>query len=303
MNTSEGKSIYWEIEGHQIEIKYPNKLYWPKNNITKLELVSYYKSIADIMMPYLANRPVTLHYFPRGIEKISFYKRDFSQPIDGLIDTFDYHEISQDKIINVPIIENTAGIIYLASKGCIEFHTWASKIPDYQYPDWAIFDLDISENTTFSKVLEAALLLHNHLNEIGVQGFAKTTGGSGIHVYVPIKNKYSYKQVKNWVVDISDKLSEKYPNLIANAKKERKTHSGDKVVIDYLQNVITRNTACIYTARAHDFATVSTPVTWEEVEKGNIRPTDFTIKTVPKRIAEKGDLFKELLLLKQEIDI
>ena len=301
MDPNEGLPIHWQVNGFDIEIKYPGKLYWPDDHLTKLELVSYYKEIAETMMPYLELRPVTLRYFPRGIDKISFYKRDYSAPIPGLIDTYPYEEISQHKTIMVPVVASAAGIVYLASKGCIEFHTWASKITDIFHPTWAVFDLDIDTGYDFKMILEAASLLNNYLNELGIKAFAKTSGGSGMHVYVPLKPVYEFKTVKTWVQHIGEQMQQRYPTLFTLPKKGNKTHETNKVVIDYMQNIITRNTASVYTVRAKKGATVSTPVTWDEVAAKSFMPTDFNIKTVPKRVAQKGDLFQEVLRLQQEL--
>ena len=301
MSPNEGLPIHWQVDGIDIEIKYPGKLYWPEDHITKLELVTYYKDIADTMIPYLVQRPVTLRYFPRGIHKISFYKRDYSAPVPGLIDTYPYDEISQHKTIMVPVVASKAGIVYLASKGCIEFHTWASKITDIFHPTWAVFDLDIDEGYDFQLILEAATLLNSYFNELGVKAFAKTSGGSGMHVYVPIKPVYEFKAVKDWVKQIGQKMQERHPDIFTLPQKGNKTHETFKVVIDYMQNVITRNMASVYTVRAKKGAPVSTPVTWDEVTAKNFVPTDFNIKTVPERIAGKGDLFKDVLNLQQEL--
>ncbi len=301
MDPNEGLPIHWQIDGFDIEIKYPGKLYWPDEKITKLELVTYYRDIAATMMPYLEKRPVTLRYFPRGIHKISFYKRDYSAPIPGLIDTYPYEEISQNKTINVPVVASRAGIVYLASKGCIEFHTWASLITDIFHPTWAVFDLDIPTREDFPMILEAALKLHDFLAEKGIESFAKTSGGSGMHVYVPIKTQYTFSEVKDWVKKVGEQLQTQYPELFTLPKKRNRTHDSDQVVIDYMQNVITRNTASVYTVRAKPGAPVSTPVSWEEVKEKSFKPQDFNLKTVPERVKQKGDLFKDVLNLKQDL--
>jgi len=297
----EGLPVILSVNGFEIEVKYPQKIFWPDEHITKLELVEYYQKIAPVMMPYLKNRPVTLHYFPRGIDKVSFYKRNYSHAVPGLIDTYAYREISQDKTINVPVISGEAGIVYLASKGCIEFHSWASIIEHIEQPTWAVFDLDISVEKFFLKALEAAYILHDYLQQQGLESFVKTSGGKGLHVYVPVKTIYNYEQIRSWVKTTGQELLNRHPSLFALPGKQNKTHDTEKVVIDYRQNTITRNTASVYTVRAKSNAKVSAPVSWEEVASGKIKPEDFTLKTMPGRIEKKGDLFKNLLTLKQKI--
>ncbi len=301
MEVNEGLPVYLDIDGHNIEVKYPGKLYWPDDHITKLELVDYYVKIAGTMMPYLEKRPVTLHYFPRGIHKISFYKRDYSAPVPGFIDTYPYEEISQHKTIMVPVVSHKAGIVYLASKGCIEFHTWASKITDIHHPTWAVFDLDISIGENFNLILKATSLLNEYLNSLDLKAFAKTSGGSGMHVYIPVAPKYEFSHVKNWVRKIGEIMQNKYPDIFTLPKKQNKTHDSKLVIIDYMQNVITRNTASVYTVRAKKGATVSTPVSWEEVDNQSFVPADFNIKTVPDRVDKLGDLFAGVLKLQQTL--
>lgn len=298
---SKGKEALtiWNIDGYELKISHPNKLYWTKEGFSKLDLLNYYNSISSTILPYFKDRPATLHYYPRGIDGFSFYRRNFEKNTQNVIRTVPYQEISQEKIIQVPIIDTKIALLWLASKGSIEFHLWSSKIPNYKNPDMAIFDLDIKNEANFKHALEAAWYLHEYLESIKLKGYPKTSGGSGLHVYVPIVDKYSFEFVRNWVKKIGTKLAKQYPNLITTKKDSGATHKSDKVVIDYLQNVISRNTAAPYTVRAYPYAPVSTPLTWDEINKGGFYPKDFNLKNVPKRVAKLGDLFSEVLTKKQ----
>jgi bifunctional non-homologous end joining protein LigD len=304
MSKIEEKPIIWNVGEYKLQITHPNKIYWPKEGYTKLDILQYYMDMAPILLPYFKERPVTIHYFPKGIEEFSFYKRNFEdeEEDENLFHTISYEEISQDKTIRVPLIDTAAGLLFFASKGGIEFHLWSSKVPNYSYPDIAIFDFDVNENVAFEKVLQAASYLNEFLNSMGLKSYPKTTGGSGLHVYLPIVPEYSFKEVREWVKSISDTLAKKYPDLITTQRKSRKTHISDKVTVDYLQNVISRNTAAPYTVRAYPNAPVSTPLTWKEVKKGGFRPKDFNIKTIPKRVEKLGDLFSEVLKNKQTLE-
>jgi bifunctional non-homologous end joining protein LigD len=299
MKSGEGNPAIININGLTIKVNYPGKIFWKTENIDKMEMVEYYKTISPYMFPYVQNRPVTLHYFPRGIDKISFYKRNFSKPVPDMIDIYPYREISRDKTIQVPIISSSAGIVYLAAKACVEFHSWASTITNIYHPDLAIFDLDVADNQNFDKVLTASKILHDFLKDKGLISFAKTTGGSGMHIYLPIKPIYDFHTVKEWVKQVSLLLSKQFPEIFTGAEKSNKTHESDKIVIDYRQNIITRNTATVYTLRAFDGAPVSCPVEWNEIFEKSFVPADFTIKTVPGRLRKKGDLFAGLLKYKQ----
>ncbi|MCF6294234.1 MAG: non-homologous end-joining DNA ligase [Flavobacteriaceae bacterium] len=293
--------ITWHIDGDELLISHPQKLYWPKEGYTKIDVLNYYRTISTTILPYFKDRPVTLHYFPRGIEGFSFYKRNFEN--ESLIRTASYKEVSQDKTIQVPLIDSSSGLLWLASRGGIEFHLWSSKMPNSTYPDIAIFDFDINENVNFKNVLQAAMYLNKLLNTMNLKSYPKTSGGTGLHVYVPIVSEYSFKFVREWVKKISDILADKYPALITTQRESGKTHKSNKVTIDYLQNVISRNTAAPYTVRAYSSAPISTPLSWDEVKKGGFTPKSFTIKNVPDRVAKLGDLFSDVLTNKQQLPL
>lgn len=303
MRNIEEHPIILNIEGYELEIAHPNKVYWPKEGFTKMDVINYYKSLAAILLPYFKNRPVTLHYYPKGIEGFSFYKRDF-EITDGqekLFRTTSYKEISQDKTIQVPLIDSVAGALWFASKGGFEFHLWSSKMPNYTKPDIAIFDLDANENTPFKDVLKASLYLKELLISMGLESYPKTSGGNGMHVYVPIIPKYSFEFVREWVKKISMKLEKQQPECITTQRDSGKTHTSTKVTIDYLQNAVSRNTVAPYSLRGYPGAPVSTPLSWEEVKKGGFCQIDFNIESVPARVDKLGDLFSEVLLNKQTI--
>lgn len=303
MKSNKENPVIWNINGNEIQINHPDKLYWPEDNISKLRLLTYYKEMATVMLPYFKDRPVTLHYFPRGIHDFSFYRRDFDEKTDNPVETVMYNEVSQDKTIQLPLIQNEESLLWLVSKGCLEFHLWSAKANDFFHPDMVIFDLDISKNTPFSSVLSAALIIKNYLKDLDIEAYPKTTGGTGMHIYVPIKPIYNYETVRLWVRGVGDRLSKLYPDLITTKKRERKTHQNNLVTIDYLQNSITRNTAAPYTVRAYSLAPVSTPLRWQEVEHGGFIPSDFNLRNLPERIKKVGDLFADVLNNRQYLPI
>lgn len=303
MSLKKKDMVVWQIDGCDLEISNPQKLYWPKEGITKIDVLNYYKSMSTVLLPYFKNRPATLHYFPRGIEEFSFYKRDFEGEDFNkkLFHTIAYEEISQDKTIQVPIIDSAAGLLWFASHGGFEFHLWSAKMPNYNNPDIAIFDLDANKKTPFEHILKVSLHLNELLLSIGLQGYPKTSGGTGIHVYVPIIPKYSFDFISKWVKTISVELEKKYPELITTKRERGKTHLSDKISIDYLQNVVSRNTIAPYSLRGYPGATISTPMNWDEIKKGGFAPKDFNIKSIPNRVEKLGDLFSEVLANKQTI--
>jgi bifunctional non-homologous end joining protein LigD len=205
----------------------------------------------------------------------------------------DYDPESTDKVIQLPLIDNEAGMLWFANEGCIEFHLWASRALHLTQPDMAILDLDPGDQADFAQVVQAALRVCDVLEQNGLRSCPKTSGGRGLHVYLPLASGHSFDAVRSWVKDVAEQLSAKYPDLIAVAHGA--THRGRQVTVDYAQNSIGRNTAAPYTLRALPGAPVSAPLTWDEVEAGRIRPADLTLRTMPGRVAEKGDLFAEVL--------
>lgn len=305
MSLQKDDTVTWSIDGYDLEISNPQKMYWPKEGITKLDVLNYYKSMATVLLPYFKYRPATLHYYPRGIEEFSFYKRDFKDIAknEKLFHTAFYKEISQDKTIKVPLIDSAAGLLWFASHGGFEFHLWSSTMPNYAKPDIAIFDLDAYKKTPFKHILKAAKYLNELLDSMNLKGYAKTSGGTGMHIYVPIIAKYSFENVREWVKSVNVKLEKQYPELITTQRKGGKTHISNKISIDYLQNVVSRNTIAPYSLRGYSGATVSTPLSWEEIEKGGFYPKDFNIKNVPKRIEKFGNLFSGVLINKEPLPI
>jgi len=297
----DNKPVYWQINDYNLEIKYPNKLYFPQVNINKLETLSYYRDIASVMLPYLKDRPVTLHYFPQGINGVSFFKRNIINVPTEIIKLVPYKELTQDKTISIPIINTKTGLLYFVSKGVIEFHTWNARYPNYNTPDYAIFDLDIEYLEDFPLVLKASLALKEELDARALKSFIKTSGGTGLHVYVPVKPVYTHKEVREWVKSIGKILMDKHPEFITVNRIGGKTHTKGMVTIDYQQNAIARSMISAYSLRARPEATVSTPLSWKEVKKGNFLPIDFNIKTVKERVNKLGDLFAGVLKEKQEL--
>lgn len=289
MTTSE----VWHLGSQDVTITHPDKLYWPNGGITKGQLLSYYRDMAPTLLPYFKDRPVTLHLFPRGVEDFSYYRRDMPEGAPAWLRYVDYETESDPHLIQLPLIDSAAGLVWFANQGGIEFHLWASRAASLQQPDWAIFDLDPGDQADFSDVLQAALYLRQVLTAKNIKGYPKTSGGRGLHVYVPLAPDYDYDAVRAWVKGLGEDLAQAHPELMATP--HGKTHEGKYVTVDYIQNSIGHNTAAPYTVRAHPGAPVSMPVTWDEVEDGRIRPADFTLLTAPARVAQLGDLFTPVL--------
>jgi bifunctional non-homologous end joining protein LigD len=289
----------WELNGRKIEITSLDRRYWPDDDLTKGDLLDYYRLIAPVMLPYLRDRPLTLRVYPRGIDGPGHWRRELIDSAPDWLRSVTYQPGSRTEKIEVPLIDDEAGLIWYADHAAIEFHQWLSTADQLERPDWAVFDLDPGEGVDFAQVLEAALSVRDELASANLTSFAKTSGGVGLHVFVPLEPAETFETVREWVHGVAERLAEQQPDLIATASGG--THQGSKVTIDHAQNSIGRNTAAPYTVRARPGAPVSTPVSWDEVERGRLRPEQFTLKTVPTRVKKLGDLWAEALKVRQKL--
>lgn len=282
----------WTLDGRSITVSNLDKVLWSEEGYTKRDMLEYYRNIAPVMLPYLKDRPVTLRVFPKGITGFSHYRRDLPDHAPDWFRSAAYQAEGAEKVTQLPVVEDTAGLIWLANLGSIEFHAWGARVTDLSVPDQLIFDLDPGDKATSAQVRQAALLLRQTLEEAGLQGYLKTSGGKGLHVYVPLIPEYTFDTVHGWTKLLAERLSSAHPDLFALPKGG--THRGERVTLDYAQNSISRNTAAPYTLRAKPGAPVSTPLTWEELEAGNFEPGDFTITTIAERV-QQGDPFEGVL--------
>jgi bifunctional non-homologous end joining protein LigD len=279
------------VDGHDLKLTNLKKIYWPKEKITKGSLLNYYYSMAEFIMPYMKDRPQSLNRFPNGINGESFYHKNMNGKVEKWLKTFKRVSESTREPKDFLICTNTASLIYMANLGCIEMNPWHSRVQSPLYPDWSVVDLDPGE-IAFEKVIETALVVKNVLDSLQVPSFPKTSGSTGIHIYIPLGAKYNYEQSKQLAELIANLVHEELPSftsLVRNPQKRK-----DKIYIDYLQNRPIQTICAPYSVRPRPGATVSTPVHWDEVKKG-LKISDFTIKNSLERARSEGDLFDGVL--------
>src|SRR6266568_866411 len=298
MNAS---SETWQLGNQSVQVTHLEKVYWPQAAITKGDLLGYYRQIAPVVLPHLKDRPVTLRVYPQGVEGASYYLRDCPEEAPDWLRRVQYQPKTVSHPVPLPLIDTTAGLLWFANQGAIEFHLWGLHTPDLAQPDLAIFDLDAGSTASFDAMREAALRLHDALEQARVRGYPKTSGGGGLHIFVPLGPGYTFERVRRWVKAVGQQLASNYPDLIALAHGA--THQGGCVTVDYAQNSLGRNTAAPYTLRAHPVhPTVSTPLTWEELDAGTIHPASLSPQVVLERVSRMGDLFAPVLQGDQHID-
>ena len=270
-----------------------NKIYFPDDEITKGDVINYYQQIADYILPYLKGRPQSLLRMPNGINAPGFFHKDAGEDAPSFIKTKKLFSESTNKHINYIICDNKATLAYLNNLGSIEINPWHSTINTLDNPDYLIIDIDPSNENTFQQVIEAANVVKQVLDKAGAPSYCKTSGASGLHVYVPLANKYTYEQAKDFTYLICILASEQIPGfttLERNLQKRGHKH----IYMDYLQNRRGQTIVSAYSLRPKPGATVSTPLLWKEVKSG-LTPQDFTINNIMKRVKKMGDIFYPIL--------
>lgn len=282
-----------KIGKQELKLTNQNKIYFPDDDVTKGDVIAYYQSISQYILPHLKARPQSMNRFPNGITGLSFFQKDASDETPDWVETQKVFSESSDKYINYIICNDKATLAYLNNLGCIELNVWTSKIQKADNPDYLVLDLDPSEKNSFDDVIETALAVKEVLDLAGIEGYPKTSGSSGIHIYIPTNGKYSYEQVKDFGHLLMQMVQQKLPELTTLERSLQKRDK-DKIYLDYLQNRRGQTLASVYSLRPKKSAPVSMPLEWAEVKRG-LQPTDFNIYNALNRITEKGDLFKPTL--------
>ncbi|RUT72220.1 DNA ligase D [Flavobacterium cupreum] len=269
-----------------------NKIYFPNDGITKGDIVTYYNEVADLILPYLKDRPESMYRFPNGIEQSGFYQKDVDDDkIPSWLKTKKIFSESTNSDIDYLICNDKATLLYMANLGCIDINPWNSTIKHIDNPDWVVIDID-PEKDDFKEVVKVALMVKEVMDEFETECYCKTSGASGLHVYIPLGAKYDYDSVKLFAELIAHEVHTRLPETTSLERSIKKRDH--KIYIDYLQNRKGQTLAAPYSVRPKPGATVSTPLEWSEVN-AKLSPSQFTIKNVLKRFEKKGDLWKPVL--------
>src|SRR5256886_733504 len=281
-----------EVEGKLVKLTNLGKLFWPKLGITKRDLLQYYADVAPFLLPHLTDRAMVMKRYPNGAAGEFFFMKRAPAPRPEWIELC-HIQHSSGNVIDFPMIQDLASLLWVINLGCIDLNQWYARCDDVDRPDYLHFDLDPVPGANFDKVCETALTVHETLDSLKVPNYAKTTGSKGIHVYVPINRGPLQKEVWTFAKSLARELAARHPKLITAEYRVAKRPHG-RVLVDYNQNAWGRTLASVYSVRPKPRAPVSTPVTWEEVEKG-IRLADFRLDNVRERVAQLGDLWKPML--------
>ncbi len=289
-----------EIEGHRLKLTNLNKVFYPGEGITKRDVINYYDAVAPLILPHLRDRPLSLKRYPNGINEPFFFQKDAEGKVPDWVRLEPiFSEHNQDKIHYI-ICNDRATLVYLANLASIDQNPWMSRIGTLDNPDFALIDLDPTEGCPYNQIVEAARLVKKTLDSIGLAGYPKTTGGDGMHIYIPLEPVYTFEQVRSFAELLSVLVIKQNPDLFTTPRTVSQRKKA-KVYFDYLQISSAKTIAAPYVLRAHPGAPVSTPLDWQEVKAG-LEPGQFTIHNVLDRFERTGDLFEAVLTKPQRFE-
>jgi bifunctional non-homologous end joining protein LigD len=279
------------VNGRSVQLTNLPKVFWPETGITKGDLLQYYADVADVLLPHLRDRAMVMKRYPNGARGKWFFMKRAPSPRPAWIETCSIEHRSGN-VIDFPMIQDLPALLWVVNLGCIDLNPWYARCDDVDRPDYLHFDLDPVPGASFLKVLDAALIVHDALDRLGMPTFAKTTGSKGIHVYVPIVRGPTQKQVWTFAKALAQTLAGAHAKLLTAEYRVAKRPRG-RVLVDYNQNAWGKTLASVYSPRPRERAPVSTPVSSKEIE-GGISIDDFRIDNVPERIRRIGDLWRPL---------
>jgi bifunctional non-homologous end joining protein LigD len=301
----EEKEVELEIGSRRVRLTNLEKPFWPELGIAKRDLLQYYADVSRYLLPHLADRAMVMKRYPNGAHGEFFFMKRTPSPHPEWLRTCSITHASGN-VIAFPVVDDLAALVWVVNLGCIDLNQWYARCDDVDRPDYLHFDLDpvVTEEgkpTRWKQVLETACALREGLDALGIPSYPKTTGSRGIHVYVPIVRGPLQKQVWTFAKEFAKTLEARHPKLITAEYRVAKRPAG-RVLVDYNQNAWGRTLASVYSVRPRPNATVSTPVTWDEVVAG-FRMEDFTLRNIPDRLNRLGDLYKPLLAARDRVKL
>jgi len=291
------------IGRRKLTLSNPDKVYWPGPGFTKGKMVAYYRAVASVIVPHLKDRAVTLKRYPEGVDGFSFFEKNCPKHRPDWVRTVDVDRKKDGKTIHYCVGWDEATLVWMANLGSIELHVSLSRASNLMRPTAMVYDLDPGAPATIVECAELALEMKKRFAKLGLEMFPKTSGSKGLHLYVPLNTAATFEQTSGLAHTVALELEAEMPDLVVST--QRKTEREGKILIDWSQNGPHKTTVSVYSMRARDLPTCSTPVTWREVsacaKKGDPETLQFTADDVVKRVRKKGDLFKPVLSLKQKL--
>ncbi|MGB2716484.1 MAG: non-homologous end-joining DNA ligase [Vicinamibacterales bacterium] len=271
-------------------ITHPEKILFPDDGITKGELASYYEMVAPVMVPHIRARPITMERYPAGIGKKGFFHKDVSKGFPAWLERVEVPK--KDGTVHHPIVTDTRSLLWITNQNCITPHVWTSRAPDLYHPDVCVFDLDPSREDQLDILRTAAIALRDLLDELGLPSWVKTSGSKGFHILVPLDRKAHIGEVAGFAQHVGTELVRRDPAHLT--QEFSKADRGGRILVDTGRNGYSATFAAPYAVRAKTGAPVSAPCTWQELERGDVGPRSFTLRTLQARLDAVGDVWSEL---------
>jgi len=297
--TGKAEEAAVNMDGQRLKLTHLNKVFYPAEGYTKRDLLNYYDAVADLMLPYLKDRPLSLKRYPDGIAGEFFFQKDTHDRVAPWIRVEPIYSDHKKAPIRFVLADDRAALLYLTNLGCIDQNPWMSRVGSLECPDFMLIDLD-PQGCEFDRIIEAAKLVRKKLDAVGLEGYPKTTGGDGIHIYVPLEPVYSYEQVRSFAEIIARVSATERPDLFTTPRPVARREQ-NKVYFDYLQIGESKTIAAPYVVRAYPGAPVATPLAWREVAPG-LMPSHFHIRNALDRFSRVGDLFEPVLRKPQRLE-
>jgi bifunctional non-homologous end joining protein LigD len=288
-----------DVNGHTLKFTNLKKVYYPDEGYTKRDVINYYEAVSELILPHLKDRPLSLKRYPNGIKEQFFFQKHAAETFAPWLRTELIDSDHNEAPINYVFAQDRASLLYLTNLGCIDQNPWMSRLGSLDNPDFVLIDLD-PQHCPFDKIVEAALLVKDVLDDIGMEGYPKTTGGDGMHVYIPVEREYTYEHTRTFAEVIARIVTRRKPELFTTPRSVSKRER-NRVYFDWVQNAKSKTIAAPYVLRAYAGAPVATPLEWTEVHAG-LHPLQFNISNVRERFREKGDLFEGVLKRPQRIE-
>jgi len=284
-----------KVGREQVSVTSLDRIYWPDEKLTKFDLLTFYLKVADYIMPYLQDRPAILQRYPRGIKAPMFFQQDLDSAPEFIKTARLTNQEGRD--LDYGVYSTVGSLLHFVNLGTIEQHPWHSTIKRLDKPDWIAIDLD-PKRAPWENVLQVALLVKEVSDEVGLKAFPKTSGSSGIHIYVPLKATNEYDKVAEYARLFATEVARRAPE-IATVERTIAKRKSTQVYVDWMQNARGKSLASAFTARAKPKASVSMPLTWKQIEKG-VKIQDFTITNVPE-LLKKGDAWADFFKSRQTL--
>lgn len=287
-----------KLEPREFALTNLDKIFWPEDGYQKKDLIEYYVAVAPWLLKHLENRALVFTRYPNGVQEKGFFQKNAPSSLPDWFTTWIHKSSDADRDIRFVMVNEPVALAWLANQACLEIHPWLSRVQTPQSPDYIVFDLDPSSRNTFQEVTQVALSFRELFEHLELRTYIKTSGANGLHIYLPVPNRYTYEQVRIFALHIARIIARLWPSLTTVERAVVKR--GHKIYLDTLQNAQGKTLCSAYSVRARPGAPVSAPLLWEEVAEAS--PDAFNIKTIISRLKKKGDLFAPVLEDQQPLE-